>query len=148
MRFVSMFSVVVLAVTVYGQSIVTPVFVHKDGEASMSGYAGSHRELVVDGGGQQVVGWITFQTAGVDFSKVTSAKLTLYVKDLQSPGTLAVYPLTSAITAPENYVSLASLSMGAAAAATVGLGTENFFRNAIRFVKTNPDEFFRIQEAG
>jgi hypothetical protein len=56
MRFVSIFSVVVLAVTAYGQSIVTPVFVHKDGEASMSGYAGSHKEIVVDGGGQQVVG--------------------------------------------------------------------------------------------
>ncbi len=123
MRFMTFLSVLLLASTVYGQSIVTPVFVHKDGEASASGYAGSEKDILVDGTAQESVGWIVFQTAGVDFSKVSSAKLTLYVKSVQTPGTLGIYPLTAEVTAPENNLPLASVPVGATAAAAVSLGT-------------------------
>ncbi|MBD3239661.1 MAG: hypothetical protein GF331_03680, partial [Chitinivibrionales bacterium] len=123
MRSKSVLTVLLLAVTVFGQSVVTPVFVHRDGEASASGYSGWEKEILVDGGSQQVTGWITFQTAGVDFSQVASATLTLYAKEVQSPGTLEVYPLTGAVSAPENTVTLASLAVGGMAAATVSLAT-------------------------
>ncbi|MBD3241412.1 MAG: hypothetical protein GF331_12560 [Chitinivibrionales bacterium] len=123
MRFTTVLLSVLLAVTAYGQSIVTPVFVHKDGEASASGYAGSEKDILVDGGAQQVVGWATFQTVGVDLSQVTSAILTLYAKDLDNPGTLSVHSLTAAVTVPENTLTLASLPVGAVAIASVSLGT-------------------------
>ncbi|NLP04206.1 MAG: hypothetical protein GX089_17055 [Fibrobacter sp.] len=68
-------------------------------------------------------GWITFQTTGVDFSKISTAKLTLYVNHVQAPGALENYPLKSAITAPENNVPLASIKTGDTAAAVVALST-------------------------
>jgi uncharacterized protein (TIGR02145 family) len=123
MRFITVLTGFLLAATVHGQSIVTPVFVLKDGEASATGFAGSEKELYIDGGAQQSTGWITFQAAGTDVSKIASAKLTLFVKQVQSPGTLGIYPLTAAINAPENNVPLASIPVGATAAATVSLGT-------------------------
>ena len=127
MRLTSLLSILFAAAMAYGQSIVTPVFVHKDGEASSSGYTGSQKEILVDGGSQQVVGWITFQTAGVDFAKISSAKLILYVKDVKTPGTLGIYPLDAAITAPENNVPFSSIPVGgtAAATATVSLSTRD-----------------------
>lgn len=123
MRFTTVLLSVLLAVTAYSQSIVTPVYVHKDGEASASGYAGSEKDVLVDGSAQQVVGWVTFQTAGVDLSQATTAMLTLYVKTLDNPGTLSVHSLTAAVTAPENALALASLPVGAVAIASVSLGT-------------------------
>lgn len=59
-----------LAASIHSQSIMTPVFVHKDGEASASGYTGSEKDIYVDGDALQVVGWITFQTEGIDSSAV------------------------------------------------------------------------------
>jgi uncharacterized protein (TIGR02145 family) len=123
MRVLSILAGLLLAATVYGQSIVTPVFVHKDGEASASGYTGSEKDIFVDGGLQQVVGWVTFQAEGVDVSKVATAKLTLYVKTLTAPGTLGVYALTAPITAPENNVPLSLLKIGTTALASVTIST-------------------------
>lgn len=123
MRFARIFTCLSLAATLYGQSIVTPVFVHKDGEAAADGYAGLEKEIVVDGGSEQVVGWITFQTEGVDLSEVASATLALYLKALDNPGTLDVYPLTSPVTSPENSLALGSLPLGTTAIASVTLGT-------------------------
>lgn len=105
------------------QSIVTPVFVHKDGDASATGYTGSDKDIVVDGGSQQTVGWIMFQTQGIDVTKIASAKLVLYVNALTSPGTLQVRLLTADITAPENNVRLTGISADVAIAASQALGT-------------------------
>jgi len=115
--------VLLLAAATFGQSIVTPMFIHKDGYASVSGYSGSGKDILVNGGALQSVCWLTFQTIGIDVSKVASARLVLYVKTLEAPGTLGVYPLTAAITAPENNCPLSSLPIGTVAAATVGMGT-------------------------
>ncbi len=107
------------------QSIVTPVFPLKDGDASATAYSGSQKDLRIDGGAVQSMGWISFQMNGVDVSKITSAKLALYVSTLTSPGTVDVYTLTSAIAAPENNVSLSMLQLNPTAAASATLGTSN-----------------------
>lgn len=107
----------------FAQSIVTPVFVHKDGDASIVGYTGSDKDIFVDGGSQQNFGWMTFQTQGIDFSRIGSAKLTLYVKSVTRPGTLQVRLLTSEITAPENNVRLSDIPADVAITASIALGT-------------------------
>ena len=109
----------------FAQSIVTPVFVHQDGDASAIGYTGSDKEIVVDGGSQQNVGWITFQTQGIDFSKIGSAKLSLYVKSVTTPGTLQIRLLTSDITAPENNVKLSDIPAAAAVTDSIALKTSD-----------------------
>lgn len=48
----------------------------------------------------------------------------MHARSLDSPGTLDVYPLTAAVTAPENSLPLSSLSIGATAVGN-GLGTNN-----------------------
>lgn len=123
MQYKALTAALFMAAMVYGQSIVTPIFVHKDGEASASGYAGSNKDLLVDGAAEQVVGWVTFQTEGIDVSQIASATLTLYVKSLDSPGTLGVYHLNSAVTAPESSLPLSSLDIAETPVATVSLGT-------------------------
>ena len=50
MRFMTFLTGFLLVSTGYGQSVVTPVFVHTDGEVSASGYSGSDKEFLVDGG--------------------------------------------------------------------------------------------------
>lgn len=125
MRFTTILLSVFLAATLYGQSIVTPVFVHKDGEASASGYVGSKKEILVSGGMDQVVGWFTFQTGGLDVSQIASARLTLYVKSLDSPGTLDIYPLSTEVTAPENIIALSSLTVETTSIASVALGNND-----------------------
>jgi hypothetical protein len=107
----------------FAQSIVTPMYVYKDGDATSGWYSGSEKEIVIDGGSQQSVGWITFQTQGIDFSKVGSAKLSLYVKSLTTPGTLQVHLLTSDITAPEINVRLTSIPVSAVTTNSITLGT-------------------------
>ena len=109
----------------FSQAIVTPIFIHKDGEASATGYSGSDKDIMVDGGTDPIVGWITFQTAGVDLSAIKEASLTLYVKSLDAPGTLEVYGLGKAITNPENTVLLTDISYGNEPAAKVPLVTAN-----------------------
>jgi hypothetical protein len=112
-----------LSVFTFGQSIVTPVFIYKDGDASATGRNGSQKEIYVDGGSQQNVGWLTFQTSGRDFSTIASARLLLYVKSVDNPGTVNAYLLTSDITAPENNVSLPMIAMGSTPIATLWLGS-------------------------
>jgi hypothetical protein len=123
MRVSSIVAALALVATAYGQSIVTPLLVHKDGEASVSGYGGSEKDILVDGGAEQVVGWMSFQTAGVDLSQVNGATLALYVGAVDAPGTLDVYPLTSAIASPENNLTLGSLPIGDSPAASLFLGS-------------------------
>lgn len=123
MRFAIGLYAMLFAFSVFGQSIVTPVFPHKDGEASASAYTGSQKDLLVDGGAAQTVGWASFQMTGIDTSKITAAKLALYVSSLASPGTVEAYALTSDISAPENNVPLSALHMGSTPLATAALGT-------------------------
>jgi uncharacterized protein (TIGR02145 family) len=117
------FVIGLFATAALSQNISTPVFVLKDGDASVSGYTGSDKEIVVDGSSQQNVGWITFQTQGIDFSKIGSAKLSLYVKSVKTPGTLQIRLLTSAITAPENNVKLFDIPADVAVTDSIALGT-------------------------
>ena len=114
-----------LAQASFAQNISTPMFVLKDGDATASGYSGTDKEIYVDGGAQQSVGWIVFQTQGIDVSKIASAKLVLYMNTLTSPGTLQVRLLTAGITAPENNVPLATIPASPTATATQALGTAN-----------------------
>jgi hypothetical protein len=109
--------------SVYGQSIVTPVFVYKDGEASATGYSGSEKDILIDGNANPIVGWIKFQTSGIDFSQAVSVKMSFFVKSVNSPGTLYIYPLSADITAPENNVYLSSIKTGATAVASLTIGT-------------------------
>ena len=82
-RFAIVLSILGLfATAAFGQNIATPVFVLKDGDATAAGYTGTDKSLCVDGNAQQSVGWITFQTQGIDVSKIASAKLVLYVNAL------------------------------------------------------------------
>jgi hypothetical protein len=107
----------------FAQNIATPVFVLKDGDATAAGYTGADKSLYVDGNVQQSVGWITFQTQGIDVSKIASAKLVLYVNALTSPGTLQALLLTADITAPENNVRLMDIQSQATPTATQILGS-------------------------
>ena len=123
-RFAIVLSILGLfATAAFGQNIATPVFVLKDGDATAAGYTGTDKSLCVDGNAQQSVGWITFQTQGIDVSKIASAKLVLYVNALTSPGTLQVQLLTADITAPENNVRLADIPAQTMATASQFLGT-------------------------
>jgi hypothetical protein len=123
-RFAIVLSILGLfATAAFGQNIATPVFVLKDGDATAAGYTGTDKSLCVDGNAQQSVGWITFQTQGIDVSKIASAKLVLYVNALTSPGTLQVQLLTADITAPENNVRLADIPAQTMAIASQFLGT-------------------------
>jgi hypothetical protein len=113
------------ATTVFAQNIATPMFVLKDGDATAAGYSGTDKEIYIDGSAQQSVGWITFQTLGVDVTKIASAKLVLYVNALTNPGTLQVRLLTADITAPENSVRLTAIPADVAVTATQALGSAN-----------------------
>ena len=120
-RFLSILGL--FASAAFAQNIATPVFVLKDGDATAAGYSGTDKSLYVDGSANQSVGWITFQTQGVDVSKIASAKLVLFVNSLTSPGTLQARLLTADITAPENNVRLTSIPADVAITASQALGT-------------------------
>jgi Collagen triple helix repeat (20 copies) len=109
------------------QSLVTPVFVYKDGDAGLSGYSGSSKDIVVDGSANQITGWITFQTQGVDMTKITKAVLGLYVRALSAPGTLKAYALASPIDMPENNVLTGNIVFNGSGApdATIFMGTSD-----------------------
>jgi uncharacterized protein (TIGR02145 family) len=119
--FISVFGL--FASAVIAQNIATPVFVLKDGDATAAGYSGTDKSIMVNGGSQQSVGWITFQTQGIDVSKIASAKLVLYVNAMTSPGTLQAQLLNADITAPENNVRLADILAQTTAIATQTMGT-------------------------
>jgi hypothetical protein len=122
----TLLAVAACAAVVAAQTLVTPLFVHKDGDAGLHEYAGTGKELIVDGGSDQVVAWITFQTAGVDLSEVAGATLALYVAGLESPGTLKLYGLSSAVELPENNVLTADLAYDeATVVASVTLGSDD-----------------------
>jgi uncharacterized protein (TIGR02145 family) len=136
MRITGILTVLIFTAATFAQNIVTPVFVLKDGDASVAGYTGSDKDIIVDGGSQQSVGWITFQTLGIDFSKVASAKLTLYIKSITAPGTLQVRLLTADIKAPENTVRLTSIPAAVAVTASQALGTADV-ENALQIDLTS-----------
>ncbi len=116
--------VLYLAVAALGApTVVTPLLAHKDGEASATGYTGSQKDIIVDGGANQQVGWVTFQTEGVDLAGITSGVLALYVKSLDAPGTLGIYSLTAPIANPEGSVTLGDMQLSTSPIATASLGT-------------------------
>lgn len=120
--------VLFIAVAAWAQNIATPMFVHKDGEASAGGFSGSEKDIVVDGGALQVVGWATFQTDGIDRTNVVAATLQLYVKSVTTPGTLQVRGLTAPIDAPEDNVRLTAIAADVVVTATQALGTDDVER--------------------
>jgi hypothetical protein len=123
----AIFAILFLEALVYAQSLVTPVFVYKDGYAGMTGYSGSSKTIIVDGSANQINGWITFQTQGIDMTRITKAVLALYVGSLNSPGALKAFALTSPVNIPENNVLLSNLVYNSAGspAATISLGTSD-----------------------
>lgn len=123
----AIFAILFLESLVSAQSLVTPVFVYKDGYAGMTGYSGSSKNIIVDGSANQISGWITFQTQGIDITRITKAVLALYVGSLNSPGTLKAFALTSPVNMPENNVLLSNLVYNSAGSpvATVSLGTSD-----------------------
>ena len=124
---IRMVMVLFLAELVTAQSLVTPVFVYKDGDAGMNGYTGSRKDIAVDGSASQIIGWITFQTQGIDMTRITKAVLALYVQALNAPGTLKVYGLTSPINMPENNVLFGNIVYASAGLpdAILSMGTSD-----------------------
>jgi hypothetical protein len=106
--------IVFMASALLAQTISTPVFTLKDGDASSFGNAGLDQEIFVSGAGQQAVGWIVFQTSNIDRTGATKALLNLFVKSISSPGTLKVYGLKDSIAAMENNVALSLIHYTAA----------------------------------
>ncbi|MBD3242518.1 MAG: hypothetical protein GF331_18155 [Chitinivibrionales bacterium] len=113
--------VAMIATWLGAQTVVTPMKVHRDGEASATGYSGWEKEIMVDGGAVQVAGWATFQTNGYDLSGVTTARLALYLKTLDVPGTVDIYAMTATPANPENAVPIGDLSYGTSPLASVSL---------------------------
>jgi hypothetical protein len=103
------------------QSVSTPLFPHKDGEADISSMSGSQKDLEVSGGAKKVVSWITYFTGDADLANCKKALLTLYVNSLAIPGSFSVYGLTSAISAPENAVKFTDIKFGGTPTATIPL---------------------------
>ncbi|MBD3241296.1 MAG: hypothetical protein GF331_11970 [Chitinivibrionales bacterium] len=114
---------VICAAAAHGQAIRSPVPVLKDGEVSATGYQGSGKAILVDGDLEQVSGWVTFQTDGIDISGTSSASVTINITDLEAPGTCDVYALTAPVTAPEHAVSLSLLQTEADPVASVALAS-------------------------
>lgn len=110
-------------VTAGAQTIVTPVIVHKDGEASAVGYTGSEKDILVDGAANQVVGWLTFQTDSIDMSGIDRGELVLYVKAVESPGVMRVHALDSAVDNPEIHMTLADINYAVTATDSVSLAS-------------------------
>jgi hypothetical protein len=106
-------------------SLVTPVFVHKDGDAGLSGHSGGAKDIAVDGSADFVVGWITFQTTGVEMDTTAKAVVALSIKALTAPGTLKVFGLAKPITMPENNVLLSDIAYTSSTtpSASVSLGS-------------------------
>lgn len=114
---------VICAAAAHGQAIRSPVPVLKDGEASAAAYSGSGKAILVDGGLEQVSGWVVFQTEGIDISGTSSAAVSINITDLEAPGTCDVYALTAPVTAPENAVSLPLLQTETDPLASVALAS-------------------------
>ena len=110
-------ALIVMASALFAQTISTPVFPFKDGDASALGNTGTDPEIFVSGAGQTAVGWIVFQTNNLDRTGVTKALLTLYIKSISSPGTLKAYALTDSIGAPEANVALSLIQYTASSPA-------------------------------
>ena len=123
MRFMAVLSGLFLTAMAFAQNIVTPVFVLKDGDATITAYSGTDKVIYVDGGAQQSIGWITFQMQGIDVSKIASAKLVLYVKALTNPGTLRIKLLSLDVAAPENNVGGGNFVFNNATTDSLALGT-------------------------
>ncbi|MGB7566218.1 MAG: hypothetical protein WBM07_00040 [Chitinivibrionales bacterium] len=123
----TIFVALLLSALVAAQSLVTPVFVYKDGYAGMTGYSGSSKSITVDGSANQITGWITFQTQGIDMANITKATLAIYIEALNAPGTLKTFALTSPINMPENNVPLNSIIYNSSGVpdATISLGTSD-----------------------
>jgi hypothetical protein len=126
-------ALLIMATALFAQTISTPVFTFKDGDASALGNTGADPEIFVSGAGQQAVGWITFQTNSIDRSGVTKALLTLYVKSISSPGTLKVYALSDSVGAPENNVALSLIHYAAASPVASMLLTSFSIETVIQF---------------
>lgn len=111
------------AMALHAQSITTAAIVHRDGYAWASGYAGSERDILVDGGADRRVAWLTFQTDSIGVHGMVRADLMLYVKNIRSPGLVRVHALESAPAAPETHVTLADIDYRTAAADSAPLAT-------------------------
>ena len=73
-------ALIVMASALFAQTISTPVFPFKDGDASALGNTGTHPEIFVSGAGQTAVGWIVFQTNNLDRPGHQGASYVIYKK--------------------------------------------------------------------
>jgi hypothetical protein len=79
--------------------LVTHLFPHKDGEAKQN--TGGNANDWIEVGRNGTVGWITYQTGGVDLTQTTGSAVTLYLDKIYSGGTLKVFALTQPLNLPE-----------------------------------------------
>lgn len=103
------------AVPAYAQSVVSPVFVHKDGQVSDAAHDGTGGTIAVEADASAVTAWLTFQTGAADLSHVGTsgtALLVVYVSEVSSAGTLVASALDGPVSGPEAGVQLADLSIG------------------------------------
>lgn len=84
--------------------VITPIFTHKDGSASLSEYNGFSKNLLVNGQGDQTLSWITFQNKDLNIQTVKIAEIWLYLSSVENTGTITVYPITQEIQSLENNV--------------------------------------------
>ncbi|MDQ3001230.1 MAG: hypothetical protein M3Y08_08220 [Fibrobacterota bacterium] len=105
----------VLATATHAQSISAPMPVLADGYATAATRSGTALTLAVNGSAAPSVGWITYQTGGIDRPHVQKALLSLFVRSVAVAGTVRVHALNAAITATEGSVPLAAIPYDPAA---------------------------------
>ena len=104
-----------LAAAAQAQTVSVPVPPMADGHATSAARSGTLTTLNINGSAAPSVGWLTFQLAGRDLSRVTKATLALYVRNCPVAGTVRAHALTAPITAAEASVTFAAIQFDAAA---------------------------------
>lgn len=103
-----------LAAAAQAQIVSVPVPPLADGHATAAARSGTLTTLNINGTATPSVGWLTFQLAGRDLSRVTKATLALYVRNCAVAGTVRAHALTAPITAAEASVTFAAIQYDAA----------------------------------
>jgi hypothetical protein len=104
-----------LAVAAHAQTLPAPMAVLADGHATAASRSGTAATLNVNGSAAPSVAWLTFQTGGMDLSRVQKAMLTVFVRNVATAGTVRAHALSAPITAAEGSVTFAAIQYDAAA---------------------------------
>lgn len=114
---------VLASAPIWAKSVPVSQRVVRDGSASLVGWAGSDKDLLVTGSSQPSTAWLEFDKA--PDSTATSVHLDIFVRTASQSGTLAVYALTQPIQTLENGTQIGEISLSAqpAGQVTISAGT-------------------------